>query len=193
DTPSFAVTPMTLPILPDNVSIKALMYKSDSQNIQRLDPLHPPLVNKRTVSLETCAVHHHNHQRALIMQRGEHFRYHQVWRKPFYGTISEKEEYRKEIREQLKRQMEEKCVELKLQLASKVKEAEHLIAADRLALSSERQQRIQHTKAMTVYRDENKRLMEQSRRDRALTHSQEALKERELLRLNPINWSGTLT
>lgn len=35
-------------------------------------------------------------------------------------------------------------------------------------------------------------LMEQSWRDRALTRSQEALNERELLRLNPINWSGTL-
>lgn len=35
-------------------------------------------------------------------------------------------------------------------------------------------------------------LMEQSWRDRALTRSQEALKERELLCLNPINWSGTL-
>ncbi|PWA31776.1 hypothetical protein CCH79_00006654, partial [Gambusia affinis] len=148
DTPSFYITNS---ILPDH----GIVLKS-SQNIPRLDPLHPPLVLKRTVSLQTCAVHHHNHQRALIMQREEHFRYHQVWRKPFYGSISEKEEYRKEIREQLKRQMEEKSVELKLQLASKIKEAEHLIAVERLALSSERQQRIQHTKAMTVYRDENK-------------------------------------
>ncbi|MED6266261.1 hypothetical protein CHARACLAT_000300 [Characodon lateralis] len=188
DNPSLEVTPITFPILPDPGSLLA-----SSQTISRLDPLHPPLVPKRTVSLETLAVHHHNHQRALIMQRGEHFRSHQVWRKPFYGSVGEREEYRKEIREQLKRQMEEKCVELKLQLASKVKEAEHLREVDRIALTSERQQKIQHTKAMTAYRDENKRLMEQSWRDRALTRSQEALKERELLRLNPVNWSGTLT
>eukprot|EP00064_Thunnus_orientalis_P001708 superscaffoldBa00000119_g1711 len=116
----------------------------------------------------------------------------QVWRKPFYGTSSEREEYRKELREQLKRQIEEKCVALKLQLASKVKEAEYACEVDRLALSSEREQRIQHSKAMLAYRDENKKLMEQSWRDRALTRSQEAMKERELLRLNPINWSGTL-
>ncbi|XP_008286436.1 uncharacterized protein LOC103362980 isoform X3 [Stegastes partitus] len=97
-----------------------------------------------------------------------------------------------ELREHLKRQIEEKCAALKLQLSGKVKEAEYLREVDRLALSSEREQRIQHSRAMAAYRDENKRLMEQSWRDRALTRSQEVLKERELLRLNPINWSGTL-
>ncbi|XP_049436963.1 uncharacterized protein D1044.6-like [Epinephelus fuscoguttatus] len=181
------VTPMIFPSISDS----ARLWTS-SQSIPRLNPLHPPLVPKRTVSLETPAVHHHNHQRTLIMQRREHHRYHQVWRKPFYGTSTEREEYRKELREQLKRQIEEKCAALKLQLASKEKEAEHLQEVDRLALSSESELRIRHSKAMTAYRDENKRLMEQSWRDRALTRSQETLKERELLRLNPINWSGTL-
>ncbi|XP_069579944.1 uncharacterized protein D1044.6-like [Brachyistius frenatus] len=181
------VTPVTFPI----ISGAARLWTSN-QSIPRLNPLHPPLVHKRTVSLETPAVHHHNHQRTLILQRREHCRYHQVWRKPFYGTSSEREEYRKELREQLNRQMEDKCAALKLQLAGKVKEAEQIREVDRLALSGEREQRIQHRTAMTAYRDENKRLMEQSWRDRARTRSQEALRERELLRLNPINWSGTL-
>ncbi|CAK6957439.1 uncharacterized protein LOC128357617 [Scomber scombrus] len=181
------VTPMTFPL----ISESAQLWKSN-QSIPRLNPLHPPLVHKRTISLETPAVHHHNHQRTVIMQRREHYRYHQVWRKPFYGTSSEREEYRKELRDQLKRQIEEKCVALRLQLAGKVKDAEYSREVDCLALSSEREQRIQHIKAMSAYRDENKKLMEQSWRDRALTRSQEAMKERELLRLNPINWSGTL-
>uniref|UniRef100_UPI0037E76AAF uncharacterized protein n=1 Tax=Semicossyphus pulcher TaxID=241346 RepID=UPI0037E76AAF len=181
------VPPRTFPIISDS----ARLWTS-TQTIPRLNPLHPPLVLKRTVSLETPAVHHHNHQRALILQRREHYRYHQVWRKPFYGTSVEREEYRKELREHLKRQIEDKYAALKLQLASKVKEAECIREVDRLALSSEREQRIQHSRAMTAYRDENKRLMEQSWRDRALTRSQEALKERELLCHNPINWSGTL-
>ncbi|XP_074500010.1 uncharacterized protein LOC141772662 [Sebastes fasciatus] len=184
---SLVVTPVAFPSITDS----ARLWTS-SQMIPRLNPLHPPLVHKRTVCLETPAVHHHNHQRTLIMQRREHHRYHQVWRKPFYGTSSEREEYRKELREQLKRQMEEKSVALRLQLAGKVKEAEYVREVDRLALFSERQLKIQHSKAMTAYRDENKRLMEQSWRDRALTRSQETLKERELLGLNPINWSGTL-
>ncbi|KAK5894897.1 hypothetical protein CesoFtcFv8_011542 [Champsocephalus esox] len=182
-----AVTQTTFP----SISNSARLWAS-SQSIPRLNPLHPPLVHKRIVSLETPAVHHHNHQRTLIMQRREHQRYHQVWRKPFYGSSSERDEYRKELLEHLKRQMEEKCISLKLHVASKGKEAENLREVDRLALSGERELRIQHSKAMTAYRDENKRLMEQSWRDRALTRSQETLKEREMLCLNPINWNGTL-
>uniref|UniRef100_A0A3Q0R0W5 Uncharacterized protein n=1 Tax=Amphilophus citrinellus TaxID=61819 RepID=A0A3Q0R0W5_AMPCI len=151
----------------DNLDISLFDFTTskDDVSMPRLNPLHPPFVHKRTVSLETPDVHHHNHQRALIMQRREHCRYHQVWRKPFYGTSSEREEYSK--------------------ICQAVKEA------NRGEMCSNKQ-RIQHSKAMAVYRDENKRLMEQSWRDRALTRSQEALKERELLRLNPINWSGTL-
>ncbi|XP_041654322.1 uncharacterized protein LOC121516947 [Cheilinus undulatus] len=181
------VPPRTFPIISDS----ARLWMS-TQAIPRLNPLHPPMVLKRTVSLETPAVHHHNQQRTLILQRREHYRYHQVWRKPFYGSSTEREEYRKELREHLKKQIEEKYASLKLQLSGKVKEAEYVREVDRLALSSEREQKMEHRIAMTAYRDENKRLMEQRWRDRALTRSQEAMRERELLCLNPINWSGTL-
>nr|XP_043895268.1 uncharacterized protein LOC122777842 isoform X2 [Solea senegalensis] len=184
---SLVVTPVTFPIISDSARLQ-----TSNQSIPRLNPLHPPHVHTRTVSLETPAVHHHNHQRAVILQRREHYSYHQVWRKPFYGSSSEREEYRKEVREQLKRQMEEKSVALKLQLATKFKETAFAREVDRLAVSSDREKRMQHSKAMMIYRDENKRLMEQRWKDRALTRSQEALEERELLRLNPINWSGTL-
>lgn len=74
------------------------------------------------------------------------------------GTLGTSRLCRNDLREQLRRQMEEKCAELRLQLASKVKEAEHLREVDRLALTSDREQRIQHRKAMTAYRDENKRV-----------------------------------
>lgn len=76
----------------------------------------------------------------------------------FTGDKEKSLSCRKELREQLKKQMEEKCIALKLQLASKVKEAEHNREVDHLALSSDREQRIQHSKAMTAYRDENKRV-----------------------------------
>nr|XP_029519755.1 uncharacterized protein LOC115131856 isoform X3 [Oncorhynchus nerka] len=138
------VTPLTLPIIISPASAVLPV----SQSVPRLDPLHPPLANRRTVSLETPAVHHHNHQRALVMQRKEHYRYHQVWRKPFYGSCTEREEYRSEVRQQLKRQMEEKRAGLMLKLTSKAEEAEFLQEVDRLALSSEKQQRIQHSTEM---------------------------------------------
>uniref|UniRef100_A0A672IV12 Uncharacterized protein n=1 Tax=Salarias fasciatus TaxID=181472 RepID=A0A672IV12_SALFA len=171
------VTPMTFP----NISDSARLWTS-TQNIPRLNPLHPPMVHKRTVSLETPAVHHHNHQRTLIISQVlfvlfDLKSHHQV---PSGIQVDKNNHF----------SLTSLCVSQ--QLSTRVQEAEHLQEVDRLALSSEREQRIRHSKAMSAYRDENKRLMEQSWRDRALTRSQEALKERELLRLNPINWSGTL-
>lgn len=65
---------------------------------------------------------------------------------------------RKEIREHLKRQMAEKCSELKMHLTNKVKEAEYMREVDRCDLSRDRERRLQHRKAMTVFRDENKRV-----------------------------------
>ncbi|TNN48265.1 hypothetical protein EYF80_041535 [Liparis tanakae] len=212
------VTPVTFPSIADS----ARLWTS-CQNIPRLNPLHPPLVHKRIVSLETPAVHHHNHQRSLAMQRRE---YHRLGASD--GALRATE---LSLRSPnftwfvCQRQMEEKGVALKLQLAGGAKDAERLREVDRLALSGERERRIRHGEAMTAYRDENKRvtsrvvrlphnggrdnastrrmllgysggecfeLMEQRWRDRALTRSQESLKERELLCLNPINWSGTL-
>lgn len=65
---------------------------------------------------------------------------------------------RKEIREQLKRQMEEKSAELKLQRLSSAKESQYLREVDHLAQLRDREEKIQHSKAMTAYRDENKRV-----------------------------------
>lgn len=66
--------------------------------------------------------------------------------------------HRKEIREQLKGQMAEKCAELKMHLTNKVKEADNMREVDRCDLSRDRDRWIQHRKAMTVFRDENKRV-----------------------------------
>lgn len=65
---------------------------------------------------------------------------------------------RKELREHLKRQMAEKCAELKMHLTNKVKEADFMREVDRSDLSREKERRVQHRKAMMVFRDENKRV-----------------------------------
>lgn len=138
--------------------------------------------------------------------------------------------------------MAEKCAELKTHLTNKEKEADYMREVDLRDLSRDAERMIQHRKAMTVFRDENKRvqthtnshtftanafemnawaskcyillsdlrlqhkggfenvpiicpfvqLMEERWRDLALRRSQEAFRERGLLCLNPINWSGTL-
>lgn len=65
---------------------------------------------------------------------------------------------RKDLREHLKRQMAEKCAELKMHLTNKVKEADYMREVDHSDLSREKERRVQHRKAMTVFRDENKRV-----------------------------------
>lgn len=88
------VAPVTLPHISDSARLptsnqvsaevlkKTFNFKIEQKKIStpppksipRLNPLHPPLVLKRTISLETQNVHHHNHERTLILQRREHFR-----------------------------------------------------------------------------------------------------------------------
>ncbi|XP_066556294.1 differentially expressed in FDCP 6-like [Amia ocellicauda] len=183
----YLVTPLALPfVCPASVPL------SVSQCGPRVDPLHPPSSRRRTVSLETLAAHHNNQQRTLVMQQKEYCRFHQGWQRPFYGSRAEKEEYRKEVRELLKRQMLEKWEEQRHRLANRVQEAEPMFEADRLALSREMEQNRSRARALSHYRDENKRLMEEVWRDRAVCRSLEALRERELLQYNPLNWSGTL-
>lgn len=54
--------------------------------------------------------------------------------------------------------MEEKSAELKLQRLSQAEESQHLRQVDHLALLRDREEKIQHNKAMTAYRDENKQV-----------------------------------
>ncbi|KAI1893050.1 hypothetical protein AGOR_G00139890 [Albula goreensis] len=183
----YLVTPLALPVI-----CPATVPLSINQWGPRLDPLHPPHLRRRTVSMETPAVHHLNHQRTLVMQQKEYCRFHQAWQRPFYGSRAEKEEYRKEVREALKRQMREKWEARKQRLANKAKELEYLQETDRQALSREREQISSRAKEMREYRDENKRLMEQCWRDRAVSRSLEMLRDRALLQYNPLNWSCTL-
>ncbi|XP_018431616.1 PREDICTED: uncharacterized protein LOC108804398 [Nanorana parkeri] len=180
-----SITPLCLPAVP-------LSQTTSMVFPTRINPLHPPGVKRRTVSLETVPAHQHNHQRVINMQQREYSRFHQGWRRPFYGTVTEKEDYRKEIRQLLKKQMSDKWAIDREALTSQSKELEALKEADRLAIVQDLEQ--ERTKALflTRYRDENKRLMESRWQENRLTRSLEILKERELQQFNPINWSGTL-
>lgn len=54
--------------------------------------------------------------------------------------------------------MGEKRAEMKMHLTNKVKEADYMREVDRSDLSRDKERRVQHRKAMTVFRDENKRV-----------------------------------
>ncbi|CAJ0948580.1 unnamed protein product [Ranitomeya imitator] len=118
--------------------------------------------------------------------------FHQGWRRPFYGNTIEKEEYRREIRQLLKKQMSDKWSTTRETLLSQSKELEALKEADRSAILQDLEQERAKALFLRRYRDENKRLMEKKWQENRLTRSMETLKERELLQYNPINWSGTL-
>uniref|UniRef100_A0A8C5WJQ9 Uncharacterized protein n=1 Tax=Leptobrachium leishanense TaxID=445787 RepID=A0A8C5WJQ9_9ANUR len=179
--------PLCLPPLANVV-----VSHSTNMAVPRLNPLHPPGVKRRTVSLETMAVHQHNHQRVLTMQQKEYYRYHQGWRRPFYGTANEREEYRKEIRDLLKKQMSEKWAVQRERISSQSLELEAQMESDRSAVKQDTEQQRARALFLRNYRDENKKLMETRWQENRLTRSLETLKERELLQYNPINWSGTL-
>ncbi|XP_040263403.1 uncharacterized protein LOC120978985 [Bufo bufo] len=181
-----SITPLCLPALSTAAPSQTCMFP------QRLNPLHPPDVRRRIVSLETVAAHHHNQQRVINMQQKEYSRFHQGWRRPFYGTAAEKEDYRREIRQLLKKQMSEKWTTSREALAGQSKELEALKEADRFAVIQDLEQERAKSLFLRRYRDENKQLMESKWQENRLTRSMEMLKERELLQYNPINWSGTL-
>ncbi|XP_044157621.1 uncharacterized protein LOC122943717 [Bufo gargarizans] len=181
-----SITPLCLPAVPTAAASQACMFP------QRLNPLHPPDVRRRLVSLETVAAHHHNQQRVINMQQKEYSRFHQGWRRPFYGTAAEKEDYRREIRQLLKKQMSEKWTTSREALAGQSKELEALKEADRFAVLQDLEQERAKSLFLRRYRDENKQLMESKWQENRLTRSMEMLKERALLQYNPINWSGTL-
>ncbi|KAM8929964.1 uncharacterized protein RCH25_005900 [Pelodytes ibericus] len=181
------VTPLCLPALPNGI----ISY-STSMCVPRLNPLHPPGVKRRTVSLETVGVHQHNQQRVTNMQQKEYYRYHQGWRRPFYGSVTEKEEYRREIRHLLKKQMNEKWALQREMLSSQSKELEVLKENDRTAIIQDLEQEKARALFLRPYRDENKKLMETKWQENRLIRSLESLRDREMLQHNPINWSGTL-
>ncbi|XP_059505622.1 uncharacterized protein LOC125460400 isoform X2 [Stegostoma tigrinum] len=183
----FTSTPLLLP----KVS-QAVIPLSVNQCGQRINPLHPPGVKRRTVSLETFAAHHHNQQRAVVMRQKEYNRYHQSWQRPFYGSIAEKEEYRREIRQLLKWQMNQQWESQRYALFNRAKEGEAAREAERQATLQDLEKQSTRSRFLQAFRDENKKLMEIQWKEKRLAKSLDSLRERELLQYNPINWSCTL-
>merc|ERR1712048_90676 len=71
----------------------------------RVNPLQPPTVPKRTVTMQTEKAFCHNQARVRKMQREQLAKYHSEWSEPVYGDSATKERYRKKLREALKDQM----------------------------------------------------------------------------------------
>ncbi|XP_064607165.1 uncharacterized protein LOC135471766 [Liolophura sinensis] len=173
---------------------RELSFSMDWVSIpSRVNPLAPPPPKRRiNSSWETSDQHWHNEKRRNIMQQREHLRYHSAWSKAFYGSPADRESYRRHFREVLKQQMDDKVSNRRQLFCSKVKESERAVEYDRECLQKDAEKYQQRHTYLKQFRDANKSLMESR-----LTYVKERklndnIREREVLRYNPINWSGTL-
>ncbi|XP_013068773.2 uncharacterized protein LOC106056538 [Biomphalaria glabrata] len=161
---------------------------------QRINPLAPPPPKRRiNSSWETTPQHWHNDRRRIMMQQREHERYHSAWTKPYYGPPADKEAYRRHFREVLKQQMADSDEKKRRDFEIKLHESESIVEYDRQCKLQDFQNIIDKYNYLKHFRDENKTFMEgtweKSRMDKMLTDRY----DREILRYNPINWSGTLS
>ncbi|KAK3785601.1 hypothetical protein RRG08_012702 [Elysia crispata] len=160
----------------------------------RVNPLAPPPPMRRiNNSWETTPQHWHNEKRRLMMQQREHERYHSAWAKPFYGPPADKEAYRRHYREVLKQQMSDRDTQLRSDFQTKVKESEAAVEYDRQCKLKDFQDFVKKFNYLKNFRDDNKMFMEKAwardRHSKIMTDSY----DREVMRYNPINWSGTLS
>ncbi|XP_078731299.1 uncharacterized protein LOC144946283 [Lampetra fluviatilis] len=143
--------------------------------------------------LETRDAHAHNEQRATCWKRREHDRQHRGWRRPVYGEPGEKEEYRREIREWLKSQMRERVAQRESARGEGAGERAQAALAESCERRAEEQRGRERHEASRAVRDHNKRVMELRWEVERSERAREWSLERELLQMQPLNWSGTLT
>lgn len=157
----------------------------------RLDPLHPPKA-KRTIYLETTDAHYQNELQTYLLKREQYHKFHRNWMRPFYGDKIEQEDYKKDVRESLKGQMDYKDEQHKTWMVERVKESESAFKHDSKCLTDDREA-YKHSKIhLMKFRDENKKIMEEKEKQEKVTREKQFDQERELLRYNPINWSQSL-
>jgi hypothetical protein len=158
----------------------------------RVNPLKPPPPKKFNHSLETEDMTYQNYQRSLKMKRAEYSRYHTAWSKYYYGSPTEKEEHRFNIRSVLKQQMTDKENFHKQHQIDKVMESETATHRDMKDREEDADKFLKKFQILRQYTQANKTLMEEIWDRRKLQRETENLTERELLKHNPINWSCTL-
>ncbi|KAL8579149.1 hypothetical protein ACOMHN_036088 [Nucella lapillus] len=160
---------------------------------QRINPLAPNPPKKRiNMSWETVDQHWHNDKRRIIMQQREHNRYHSAWSKSFYGSPADQEAYRRHFRDVLKQQMADQDAQKRQTLKEKVRESEAAVEYDRQCMSQDFNGFVKKFHYLKQFRDDNKCFMEDQWQQKRVDRQLENRYDREVLRFNPINWSGTL-
>jgi len=125
-------------------------------------------------------------------KRAVYTRQHETWALPIYGNFSQRENLMQGYRQYLKSQMEEKSWKKRQAFNTSLnssrkswEETQQAIDADNKADVVKRQNR-------RIFRDENKKMMEEQQALKKFSHVNEKEQERSLIKLDPINWSRTL-
>lgn len=160
----------------------------------RVNPLSPTHPKKRiNMAWETTPQHWHNERRRLAMQQREHERYHSAWARPFYGPPADKEAYRRHFRETLKQQMTDLDHQKKSDFKHKVQESVEVQEYDRQCRNKDFGDFVTKFNYLKNFRDDNKKFMEKSWENNRFQKVSTDRYDREVMRYNPINWSGTLS
>jgi len=160
----------------------------------RINPLSPTYPKKRiNMAWETTPQHWHNERRRLAMQQREHERYHSAWARPFYGPPADKEAYRKHFRETLKHQMADLDEKKRVEFKNKVIESERAVDYDNQCRIQDFNDFVKKFNYLKNFRDDNKSYMEHTWESNRFNKIMTDRYDREVMKYNPINWSGTLS
>ncbi|XP_065830037.1 uncharacterized protein [Oscarella lobularis] len=128
-------------------------------------------------------------QARLRKARELHSLRHKDYATEFYGTMSEKEQKRKKIRETLKTQVQEqddrRLRELRLRSKSNNEDEKEEIHDEK--------EETQRKESSHKFRDGNKTMIEWRAEQRIAQRKKNQEVERELLKKSPINWNKTLS
>ncbi|GAA56125.1 hypothetical protein CSKR_102255 [Clonorchis sinensis] len=159
----------------------------------RVDPYNFAHVKPKACSQETSDASHYIQKRSEFMKQNEYHRYHNQWRCYYYGNAAEKEQYGAYLRNGLKQQMVDRITRKNMEeakiKADEAKAVEQMCKKfdERLA-SATRKRKI----FLAQFRDANRKLSEERQTARLQERQKELESERNMLKLNPINWSCTL-
>lgn len=141
---------------------------------------------------ETTVPHFHNEKRTVEMKRLQYLKEHTAWSVYPYAAVEERECYNKNIRETLKKQIDQRGRLIKNEFENNKLEVKYIIEQDKSILEEEKSKRVEKLKFLTTYRNENKQLMQDRWMNDYVAKRNEWQQESQLLEQDPINWSKTL-
>lgn len=122
----FSLPPMTA----KSLYIEPQFKRIDLPEMIRVNPLQPPTVPRRTVTMQTAKATQHNKSRALKMQRDQFSEFHATWAEPIYGSPTKKEKYKANIRSILKTQLEDHDKKMKSDRSQEVDYTKQVLSKD---------------------------------------------------------------